>query len=123
MATHENKRFPKSALKRYAEMVLRHVYQSGGRERYVPVSEIEDAIGLEEELIITLCRTRLMGEVHVADRAPVELLESAEYESALEQEIIRECFARPHVRIRPESVRLTSKELLPTKKKRKKRRP
>ena len=49
--------------------------------------------------------------------APVELLESAEYESALEQEIIRECFARPHVRIRPEAVRLTSKELLPPKKK------
>ena len=122
MSLDESARFPKSALKRYAEIILRHIYQCGGRERYVPVAEIEDVLGLEQELILELCRTRLLGEVHVADRPLAELEEGAAYESALERHLIRDCFSQPHVRIRPGCVRLTEKELLQDGKKRKKRR-
>ena len=122
MSLDESARFPKSALKRYAEIILRHIYQCGGRERYVPVAEIEDVLGLEQELILELCRTRLLGEVHVADRPLAELEEGAAYESALERHLIRDCFSQPHVRIRPGCVRLTEKELLRTGKKKKTRR-
>ena len=122
MSLDESARFPKSALKRYAEIILRHIYQCGGRERYVPVAEIEDVLGLEQELILELCRTRLVGEVYVADRPLAELEEGAAYESALERHLIRDCFSQPHVRIRPGCVRLTEQELLRAGKKRTKRR-
>ncbi len=123
MSSDESARFPKSALKRYTEIILRHIYKCGGRERYVPVTDIEDALGLEQELILELCRTRLLGEVHVADRPLAELEEGAAYESALERHLIRDCFSQPHVRIRPGCVRLTEKELLQDqKRKRRKRR-
>jgi len=118
MSSHEHARFPKRALARYAEILLRHVYQSGGRERYVPLTEIEDALGLEPELILRLCRTRLRGEVHVADRLPAELAESTEYRTPLEREWLQAVYSRPHVRIRPGPVRLTEEELLRGRKKR-----
>ena len=114
-------RFPESALKRYAEIILRHVHQSGGRERYVPVAEIEDALGLEGDLILELCRTRLLGEIHVSCRPHAELEQSVEYRSPLERQWIRDCFSQPHVRIRPGRVRLTECELLKDRRKRKKR--
>ncbi|MFQ5844157.1 MAG: hypothetical protein ACE5JG_04135 [Planctomycetota bacterium] len=117
MSSRESTRFPESALERYAEILLRHVYQSGGRERYVPVAGIEDALGLEHELILELCRTRLLGEVHVADRLPAELEESIECSTPLERQWIRDCLSQPHVRIRPGAVRLTEGELLQNRKK------
>ena len=40
----KNTRFPKSALKRYAELVLRQVYRDGGRERYIPLTDLEDML-------------------------------------------------------------------------------
>ncbi len=121
MSSEELARFPKSALKRYAEIILRHIYQCGGRERYVPVTDIEDALGLEQELILELCRTRLVGEVYVAYRPHAELEESFEF-STLERHLIRDCLTQAHVRIRPGSVRLTERELLRSGKKKKKRR-
>jgi hypothetical protein len=117
MSSDEPERFPPGVLKRYAEIVLRHVYQSGGRERYVPVAQIEDALGLEEALILRLCRTRLLGEVHVADRLPKELEETFEARTPVERQVLRACFAEPHVRIRPPAVRLTEKELLKDRRK------
>ncbi len=121
MSSDESARFPKSALKRYTEIILRHIYKCGGRERYVPVTDIEDALGLEQELILELCRTRLVGEVYVADRPHAELEESFEL-STLERHLIRDCLTQPHVRIRPGCARLTEQELLKAGKKRKKRR-
>ena len=122
MSSQEPTRFPKSVLNRYSEILLRHVYQSGGRERYVPVVEIEDALGLEEELILDLCRTRLRGEVHVADRPPAELEASVDFQTPLDRHWLRLCFSQPHVRIRPDCVRLTQKELLQDDKRKKRRR-
>jgi len=121
MPTYKHTRFPKSALDRYAEVLLRHVYQAGGRDRYVPVTALEDSLGLESALILRLCRTRLLGELHVADRAPADLEDDTAYRSAIEKQIIREYFARPHVRIRPEAVRLTEDELIRKRRKRKKK--
>lgn len=122
MSSHrEPARFPKSALKRYAEILLRHVYQCGGRERYVSVAEIEDALGLEEEIILRLCRTRLLGEVHVAHRLPAELEESVECATPSERQWLRCIFSQPHVRIRHASVRLTEDELVKDPEKRKRR--
>jgi hypothetical protein len=121
MHAEEPKRFPKKALDRYAEILLRHVYQSGGRERYVPVATIEDALGLEAELILTLCRTRLLGEIHVADRLAAELEESYEAKTPLERQWLRAVYSEPHVRIRPGVVRLTEEELVKGRKKRSKK--
>jgi hypothetical protein len=121
MSSHESTRFPKEALARYAEIVLRHVYQSGGRDRFVPVREIEDAVGLEEDLVLELCRTRLLGEIQVADRLPAELEDDDGCRTPLELERLRLWFERPHVRIRPEPVRLTEDELLRGGKEREKR--
>ena len=120
MRIHEFERFPRSALRRYTELLLRRIYQFGGRERYVRVADLEDALGLEEELILHLCRTRLLGEVHVADRVPAELADAMEYSSPLERHCVGACFSEAHVRIRPGAVRLTAKELL--RKRRKKNR-
>ncbi|MEM8885005.1 MAG: hypothetical protein AAGD14_13115 [Planctomycetota bacterium] len=106
------KRFPRGALKRYAEVLLRQIHQCGGRERYVPLTELEDELGLEPWLILHLCRTKLVGEVHVAYRTPVALDESLAMEGAAEREIIRLCFRWAHVRIRHEAVRWTEDELL-----------
>ncbi|MHC4954661.1 MAG: hypothetical protein ACYTGZ_12315 [Planctomycetota bacterium] len=122
MSSQESTRFPERVLKRYAELILRHVYQSGGRERYVRVAEIEDSLGLEQDLILTLCRTRLLGEVHVADRPPSELENDVDYCSPIERQLVRDLFSEPHVRIRPAAVRLTEGELLFRRKKRRKRR-
>ncbi len=108
----ESKRFPERALERYAEILLRHVYRSGGRERYVPVAAIEDALGLEQELILSLCRTRLLGEIHVADRLPAELEECVEARMPVERHWMKLCLSEPHVRIRPGAVRLTAEELM-----------
>ncbi len=123
MKSPQRARFPKSARKRFAEILLRHVYQCGGRERYVPVVEIEDALGLEPWLILDLARRHLGGEIHVAYRVPAELAESTEFRTALERQWIRDSFSRPHVRIRPECVRLTEEELLegPTNRRRKRK--
>lgn len=121
MSPKENKRFRGRVLERFADLILRHVYQSGGRERYVPVREIEDELGLEPHLILQLCRSRLLGEIQVAWRAPAELEESVEYQTPVERQIVRDCFSRPHLRVRPELVRLTPEELVKkTKKQRKK---
>ena len=116
MSAKKNKRFPTSARKRYADLVLRAVYQGGGAERYVPLHEIEDRLGLEPDLILELCRKHLLGEIHVAWRAPAELVDGAEYQSAVEKQLIRDWFARPHLRIRPDAVRLTEVELVKKKK-------
>jgi len=121
MSSHKSARFPASALERYAELLLRHVYQRGGRERYVPVEEIEDALGLEQELILKLCRTRLLGEIQVADRLPEELEEGIEMHTPLERQFVRDYYSRPHLRIRPGPVRLTQEELVRARKKDKKR--
>jgi hypothetical protein len=121
MTSKENPRFPKSALNRYSELLLRHVYQTGGRERYVPVKEIEDALGLEFELIEELCRTRLLGEIQMNWRLPAELEESVEAHTPLEREWLRDHFSRLHLRIRPEPVRMTEEELLDACAKRKKK--
>lgn len=121
MRFEEQKRFPKKALDRYAEILLRHVYQCGGRERYVPIAAIEDALGLEQELILNLCRTRLLGEVHVADRLHEELEDSVDCRTPFERRLMRLCFSEPHVRIRPGAVRLTEAELLKVERKRRKR--
>jgi len=115
----ESRHFPERALERYAEILLRHVYRCGGRERYVPVAAIEDALGLEEDLILALCRTRLLGEVHVADRLLAELEESAEGRTPVERHWMRICLSQPHVRIRPGAVRLTPEELMQCGRKRK----
>jgi hypothetical protein len=119
MSSQKSTRFPKSALKRYAEIILRHVYQSGGRERYIPVLEMEDTLGLEQELILELCRTRLLGEIQIADRLPDELESGIECQTPFERELARDWFSRPHVRIRPALVRLTADELLREGRKRK----
>ena len=117
MTDEENKRFPERVLKRYADLILHHIYQCGGRNRYVPLMEIEDALGLEQPLVLDICRTHLLGEVHVAERPPAELEESEEFCTAVDRELMRELFARPHIRIRPEAVRLTEAELLTSHKK------
>jgi hypothetical protein len=121
MRAYKDKRFPKSALDRYAELILRQVYQAGGRHRYVPVAELEDALGLERDLILGLCRTKLLGELHVADRITDELEDDAAFCSVIERQMIRTYFARPHVRIRPEAVRLTEDELVAGRRKRKRK--
>ena len=112
MSVHEPCRFPKRVLERYADLLLRYVYQHGGRERYVPIAEVEDALGLETELILDLCKTRLIGEIHVTDRLRAELEDCAEARTAIERHVLRVCLAEPHIRIRPGAVRLTEDELL-----------
>jgi len=112
MHPEESSRFPKRVRKRYAEILLREIHQRGGRERYVPVAELEETLGLEEALILELCRTRLLGEVQIADRLPADVEDSAECRTALEREWLRCLYSRPHVRIRPAAVRLTEEELL-----------
>jgi hypothetical protein len=121
MSSEEPTPFPNRTLKRYAELVLRHIHQSGGRARYVAVDAIEDALGLEEALILELCRTRLRGEVHLAQRLPADLEESVDCRTPVEREVMRLCFSRPHVRIRPAAVRLTAEELLRKGRRRRKR--
>ena len=121
MSNYGIKRFPKRALKRYAELILRYVYQSGGRDRYVPVAEIEHELGLEPDIILQLCSVRLPGEIQIAYRPPIELEEHSEFQSPLEREWIRDRFACAHLRIRPEVVRLAADELVPDPKRRKKK--
>jgi hypothetical protein len=115
-------RIPKRALKRYADLILRQIYQSGGRERYVPVTELEDALGLEPSRILRLCRTQLLGEVHVASRLPVDAEESTESWSPAQRLWMRSFYSQPHVRIRPGNIRLTEEELLRERRKRKRKR-
>jgi len=123
MTSNEQKRFPVSARKRFADLVLRHVYQCGGRDRFVPLLAIEEELGLEPELILELCRTRLLGEIQIAERLPVELEESIELQTPIERELVRSYFAQTHLRVRPDVVRLTADELARRpKKKHKKRR-
>ena len=112
MTSKESTRFPKSALNRYSELLLRHVYARGGREHYIPVREIEEELGLEFELIDELCRKRLLGEIQLTWRLPAELEESVGAHTPLEREWLRDHFSRLHVRIRPEPVRMTEEELL-----------
>lgn len=118
MPVHEPTRFPKRVLERYADLLLRFVYQNGGRERYVPIGEIEDALGLEQELILDICKTRLLGEIHVTVRLREELEDSAEARTAIERHWLKLWLAEPHIRIRPGAVRLTEDELLRLRKKR-----
>ncbi len=112
MSSHEFSRVKSRVLKRYAELLLRAIHQLGGRERYVALVELEDLLGLESDLMVHLCETRLFGEVHVADRVAADLANDTEFRSALERAWIQGCFATPHVRVRPEIVRLTASELL-----------
>ena len=121
MSSHRMKRFPKRVLKRYADLILRFVYQSGGRDRYILLDEVEHELGLEPHLILELCRTWLLGEIQIANRAPVEVEEHAEFRTPVERQIIRDWFERPHLRIRPEVVRLTAEELVPESKRRAKK--
>ncbi|MHC4959220.1 MAG: hypothetical protein ACYTGN_12700 [Planctomycetota bacterium] len=120
MSANKPKRLPKGARQRYAQVLLRYVYQHGGRERYIPLEEIENALGLEQWMAFRLCRKHLRGEVHIAHRPPADLEEGEGYRSALERQLIRDCFAKPHVRIRSDAVRFTEEELLRTRKRRKK---
>ena len=122
MTSKESTRFPKSALNRYSELLLRHVYQHGGRKRYVPVKEIEEELGLEFQLIVSLCQTRLLGEIQLTWRVPDEVAESVEGWTPLEQQWVRDCFSRAHLRIRPQPVRMSEEELLDAGKKRKRKR-
>jgi len=103
---------PKRVRRRYADLLLRCIHQCGGRDRYVAVEELEDALGLEPELILKLCRTRLRGEVHVAQRPPARLEAAASFSCPLEREWARFFFAEPHVRVRPPATRRTEEELL-----------
>lgn len=121
MSSEKSTRLPKSALKRYAEIILRQVYQAGGRERYVPVAELEDELGIEQWRILELCRDRLIGELHVSWRLPTEVEQSGECWGPAERLLWRSCFAQPHVRVRPDHVRLTEGELLRDGSKRKKK--
>ncbi|MHC4452211.1 MAG: hypothetical protein ACYS0E_19065 [Planctomycetota bacterium] len=122
MTSKDNKRFPASARKRFADLVLRYVYQSGGRDRFVPLVEIEEELGLEPELILQICRTRLLGEIQIAERLPAELEESVEFHTPVERQLIRNYFAQPHLRVRPDLVRLTADELARRPKKKDKKR-
>jgi len=115
-------RCPTSALKRHAEIVLREIHQRGGRSRFVPVAVLEEALGLEQDLILHFCRTKLLGEVLAADRLTEELEKSLGLHSPLERQWIRDCFSLPHVRIRPPVVRLTESGLLKKRKRSKGRR-
>ncbi len=50
--------FPPSVRERYADLLLRTIYQLGGRDRYVPFIELEDELGIEPEtqyMLIRLC--------------------------------------------------------------------
>ena len=120
MKAKKNKRIPKRALDRYAELLLRHLYQHGGRERYVPVTELEDALGIEPWRILALCRNRLLGEVHVSWRLPEEVERSTDCWSPAEKLVMRSWFPQPHIRIRPDAVRLTEDELVRARPKKKK---
>ncbi|MDH3592998.1 MAG: hypothetical protein OER88_14020 [Planctomycetota bacterium] len=111
MSTPKSMRFPKRVLKRYAEVLLRHIYQCGGDRRFVAVADIEEALGLERALIVRLCRTRLRGEVCVAWRLAADIENSYDL-SALERHLLRCCYTEPHVRIRARAVRLTEGELV-----------
>jgi len=121
MSANRNTRFPKRAQERFADVVLRQVYQSGGRDRYVPMRELEDALGLEPWRIIELCRTRLRGELHVSWRLPAEVEESVDCFSPVERLVLRACFPQPHVRVRSDAVRLTEEELLEVSRARRKK--
>lgn len=112
MPKKDSTRLSKRVRKRYAELLLRRIHQCGGRDRYVSVEELEDALGLEAELILRLCRTRLRGEVHVAERPPARLMEAEEFQTPVEQAWLRCLFTEPHVRIRPRATRLTEDELV-----------
>jgi ATP sulfurylase len=112
------KRFPKRVLKRYADLILRFVYQSGGRDRYVLLDEVEHELGLEPHVILELCRTRLLGEIQISNRVPVAIEEHAEFRTPVERQLIWDWFERPHLRIRPEVVRLTADELVRVPKRR-----
>ena len=122
MTSKELARFPKSVRKRYSELLLRHVYQCGGRERYIPVKEIEEELGLEFLVIVELCQKHLVGEIQLTWRVPAEVAESVEGWTPLERQWIRDSFSRMHLRIRPEPVRLTEEELLDADARRKRKR-
>jgi hypothetical protein len=110
-----SRHFPKHARQRFAELLLRQIYELGGTNRYIPVAEIEDTLGLEPELILQLCSTRLLGEIQISDRLPAEVEDSLELTSPVERLWIRQHCSEAHVRIRPAAVRLTETELLQIK--------
>jgi hypothetical protein len=110
-----SRHFPKHARQRFAELLLRQIYELGGQHRYIPVAELEDELGLEPELILQLCGTRLLGEIQVSDRLTADVDDSCALNSPMERLWLRQCYSEPHVRIRPAAVRLTEDELLQRK--------
>ena len=112
---------PSSVRERYADLLLRSVYQLGGRDRYVPFLQLEDELGIEPESLYELISEDLVAEVHFALRMPAALEDSLEFATELEKEQARQNFVQPHVRVRPEVARRTLDELAPEPERRKRR--
>ena len=110
-----SRHFPKHARQRFAELLLRQIYELGGRHRYISVAELEDSLGLEPDLILQLCSTRLLGEIQISERLLTDVDDSCALNSPMERLWLRQCYAEPHVRIRPAAVRMTEEELLQRK--------
>jgi hypothetical protein len=104
---------PTSVRERYADLLLRSVYQLGGRDHYVSFLQLEDKLGIEPEALYELTSEDLVAEVHFALRMPAALEDSLEFATELEKEQARQNFAQPHVRVRPEVSRRTLGELAP----------
>jgi hypothetical protein len=104
---------PTSVRERYADLVLRSIYQFGGRGSYVPFQHLEDELGIEPDVLYELITEDLVAEVHFALRIPAALEDSPEFATELEKEQARQNFVQPHVRVRPDVTRRTPEELAP----------
>ena len=105
------KRFPKGARRRYADLILRHAYNHGGRDRYIPIREVEDALGLEFHVVWDLCEKKLTGEIQLAWRLNKEIEEHYEVTSPVERALLRRHAGEWHIRIRPDVTRWSEDEL------------
>ena len=112
---------PTSVRVRYADLLLRSVYQLGGRDHYVSFLQLEDKLGIEPEALYELISEDLVAEVHFALRMPAALEDSLEFATELEKEQARQNFSQPHVRVRPEVSRRSPEELAPEQQRRKRR--
>lgn len=112
---------PTSVRERYADLLLRTIYQLGGRDRYVPFVELEDELGIEPETQYMLISEDLVAELHFALRMPAKLEASLEFATEMEKEDARESYSQPHVRVRPDVARRTIEELTPERSRRKRR--
>ena len=105
------KRIPKGARRRYAQLILRHAYNAGGRDRYIPIREVEHVLGLEFEIIYDICERKLLSEVQLSWRLSDEIADSYEVSSPLERALLRRHIGEWHLRIRPAAVRWADDEL------------